>query len=305
MVGSQGAAPANVHKPMSVSSDSDGFRAETLAGFDVALGAHRGQNRAELDRLLASAREREIEQLARIAALSSQVESHRASVGRLEGGLANVRKLLAIRDQNLERSFFDLNAAVCTYLREHDEDEGSPMWGCARYSLGSSKYGRYQGVFSPRRPYLEGDEVHDGKDRYYTALVNINPSKVRPRRRPELWAHREDMSYPSEIGFRRHPASLVDDWRYGVDEFWGDGELQRFIAHARELAEAQWRRECNRAIIAFPCPAYAYRNGREWLEDMPGYRAAVAELRRRRRVHRASTAQERHRAPAAAQLQAD
>lgn len=251
------------------------------AGFASAFGAARGPDRATLATELSAARNELSRRDELLAELEAKLDREKKQHAVAERSLDFMTSLHERDVRRARAADYRLQAVVYAALHLVPERQ-LPFWAV---HWATDDPGEFQGEFSPRRPYLLHQRVHDGSHGIFLSMRAISPSRLRPHQRPRHWERVNESEVP---GIARRMRTRTDEWRFGLaagsplDTF-SEQDLRALIVSARAEAENEWFEELNSAAHVYPCPANAYLTARQWLEDMPGFRAAVNELRRRRR----------------------
>jgi hypothetical protein len=154
----------------------------------------------------------------------------------------------------------------------------------------------HQGVWTPRRPYLAFQHVHHPRTyRCYAAPHGGVTAGVRPGE-DTLWRLCSDPNAcPAlqEPHLGSHPSH---GYAQRQSQFWWDKHNRRWplkdltdphlaaaIRYLRSEAKRLYTGELATRQENAPCPVWAYRNARDWLNDTPLMRALLAERRWRQR----------------------
>ena len=239
----------------------------------------RGPDRATLSRELAVAEKQVAELGARIAGLETELEREARRRFDAEVSIDRLNSRTGKAERRARVSAYRLQAVVYASLYRVPADR-LPYWAI---HWATDDPGAFHGEFSPRRPYLLHQRVRDEGHGVFITKSPVSPSRLRPHRSPERW-ERADESDADRIAPRQ--VTVVDEWRFGLAAEGGlaacsEEDLREVIAQARAAADQEWFAELNTGAHMYPCPANAYLTGRQWLEDMPGFRTAAGELRRR------------------------
>lgn len=253
-------------------------------GFSAAFGSIRGPDRNTLFRELAAAQEQLVRRNERIAELESKLEREARLRAIAQGATGRLESRIQKAERQAHVSAYRMQMVTYAALYRVPADH-LPDWAVRWVALDA---GALQGEFSPRRPYLLHQIVRDGSHGLFSATDPLSPSRVRPHRDPQRWEPIDEHT-PTQVP--RRADVPADQWRFGVTrsgrlDGHSDDDLRVLVAEARVDAKREWAMELREAALLYPCPASAYLSARQWLEDMPGFRAVVNELRRRTRVAR-------------------